>query len=47
MFCPRKKLISRTFKIRGKLIFLCPIERKRERERECESEKGKGKGKER
>jgi hypothetical protein len=41
MFCPRqKKTISRTFKIRGILVFLCP---KRERER-MRARKGKGKG---
>jgi hypothetical protein len=39
MFCPRqKKLISRTFKIRGTLVFLCPKERDRERARERERE---------
>ncbi len=46
-----KKIISRTFKIRGTLVFLCPreIERKRrerEQERERERERaGKGKRK--
>jgi hypothetical protein len=29
-----KKIISRTFKIRDTLVFLCPKERERERERE-------------
>jgi hypothetical protein len=39
MFCPRqKKIISRTFKIRGTLVFLCPKERERQRERERERE---------
>jgi hypothetical protein len=28
-----KKIISWTFKIRGKLVFLCPKEKERERER--------------
>ncbi len=57
-FCPRqKKIISRTFKIRGTLVFLCPKERERasKRDRESKSEKdkkkekgkGKRKGKER
>jgi hypothetical protein len=31
---PDKKIISRTFKIRGALVFLCPKERGRERESE-------------
>jgi hypothetical protein len=31
-FAPDKKIISRTFKIRGALIFLCPKEKERERE---------------
>ncbi len=49
-----KKIISRTFKIRGTLVFLCPKERERERESKSESESesksnsksksGKGKG---
>ncbi len=39
MFCPRqKKIISRTFIIRGTLVFLCPKERERGRESEGESE---------
>jgi hypothetical protein len=40
-----KKIISRTFKIRGTVhwYFYVP-ERERERERESKSEKGKGKG---
>jgi hypothetical protein len=49
MFCPRQKIISRTFKTRGTLVFLCPWgggerecetnnERKRERERERQRE---------
>jgi hypothetical protein len=44
MFCPRqKKIISRTFKIRGSLGFLCP----KVRDRESERERGRaGKGKE-
>jgi hypothetical protein len=40
-FAPDKKIISRTCKIRGALVFLCPRERERrerERERERESE---------
>ncbi len=34
MFCPRqkKKIISRTFKIRGALVFLCPKEGEERRE---------------
>jgi hypothetical protein len=40
----QKKIISRTFKIRGTLVFLCPKER--EREREIKKGKGRGKGKE-
>ncbi len=40
MFFPRaKKIISRTFKIRGALVFLCPDERQRERESERERER--------
>jgi hypothetical protein len=35
VFCPKQKIISRTFKIRGTLVFLCP----KERERECKSER--------
>jgi hypothetical protein len=27
MFCPTQKIFSRTFKIRGTLVFLCPKER--------------------
>ncbi len=34
-----KKIISRTFKIRGALVFLCPDERQRERESERERER--------
>jgi hypothetical protein len=42
-----KKIISRTFKIRGTLVFLCPKERGRERESDRErartrARKGKG-----
>jgi hypothetical protein len=33
MFCPVQKIISRSLKIRGALVFLCPRERERERER--------------
>jgi hypothetical protein len=33
-FAPDKKIISRTFKIRGTLVFLCPEERERARVRE-------------
>jgi hypothetical protein len=33
------KIISRTFKIRGTLVFLCPNERERERERVRERER--------
>jgi hypothetical protein len=40
-FAPDKNVISRTFKIRGTLVFLCPREREREREREGK-QKGKG-----
>jgi hypothetical protein len=42
-----KKIISKTFKIRVTLVFLCSKEREGERggERERESEKGKGKEK--
>jgi hypothetical protein len=60
MFCSRQqKIISRTFKIRGTLVFLCPKERERERdrggerarekerERERERERGRGREKER
>jgi hypothetical protein len=36
-----KKIISRTFKIRGTLVFLCPKEREREIERERERERTK------
>ncbi len=35
MFCPRQKIISRTFKIRGTLVFFMS---RRERESESESE---------
>jgi hypothetical protein len=38
-----KKIISRTFKIRGTLVFLCPKERDKDRVR---ARKGKKKGKE-
>jgi hypothetical protein len=38
-----QKIISRTFKISGTLVFLCP----KKRERESESKKGKGKERER
>ncbi len=53
MFAPDKK-ISRTFQIRGTLVFLCPREREREKESERErarakvrarKRKRKGKGK--
>jgi hypothetical protein len=57
-FAPDKKIISRTFNIRGTSVFLCSKAREREREskskrkreskskKEKEKEKGKGKGKE-
>jgi hypothetical protein len=38
----KKKLISKTFKIRVTLVFLCPKERKREREKERERERARG-----
>jgi hypothetical protein len=38
-FAPDKKIISRTFKIRGTLVFLCPKEREREKERERKRER--------
>jgi hypothetical protein len=38
-FAPDKKIISRTFKSRGALVFLCPKERERERERGGERER--------
>ncbi len=54
-FAPDKKIISRTFKIRGTLVFLCRKERdsksksenesKSESERKSESKSGKGKEK--
>jgi hypothetical protein len=37
-FAPDKKIIYRTLKIRGALVFLCPKERERERERESKRE---------
>jgi hypothetical protein len=37
MFCPRQKIISRTFKIRGALVFLCP--KKGEERRETRDER--------
>jgi hypothetical protein len=43
-FAPHKKILSRTFKIRGTLVFLCLRERERERER-ARARKGKEKGK--
>jgi hypothetical protein len=44
MFCPRQKLISRTFKIRGTLLFFCPTKRERARAR-ARAREGNGKGK--
>jgi hypothetical protein len=38
-FAPDKKIMSRTFKISGTLVFLCPKERERERKRERERER--------
>ncbi len=39
-FLPQtKKLISRTFKIRGTLVFLCPKERDGDKERDRERER--------
>jgi hypothetical protein len=35
-FAPDKKIISRTFKIRGALVFLCPKEREERREKKEE-----------
>ncbi len=40
-FAPDNKIISRTSKIRGALVFLCPKEREGEREREREREREK------
>jgi hypothetical protein len=37
----RKKILSRTFKISGTLVFLCPKDREREREREGKRERGR------
>jgi uncharacterized membrane protein len=31
-FAPDQKIISRTFKIRGALVFLCPKEKREERQ---------------
>jgi hypothetical protein len=36
-FAPDKKIISRTFKIRGALVFLCPKEGEERRETRDES----------
>jgi hypothetical protein len=36
MFCPRQKIISRTFQIRGALVFLCPKEGEERREKKEE-----------
>jgi hypothetical protein len=36
MFCPRQKIISRTFKIRGALVFVCPKEGEERREKKEE-----------
>jgi hypothetical protein len=44
MFCPNKKKISRTFKIRGALVFLCPKEgdeRRETRDERRESERAR------
>jgi hypothetical protein len=38
-FAPDKKIISKTFKTRGTLVFLCPKERDREKERAREGER--------
>jgi hypothetical protein len=38
-FFPDNKIISRTSKIRGTLVFLCPCERERERERKGKRER--------
>jgi hypothetical protein len=37
-FAPDKKIISRTFKIRGALVFLCPKEEERRETREVGQE---------
>jgi hypothetical protein len=51
MFSPRQQIISRTFKIKGTLVFLCPKERERargqEREGEQEQEREQERGRER
>jgi hypothetical protein len=39
MFYPDKKIISRTFKIRGSLVFLCPKEEERRERREERGER--------
>jgi hypothetical protein len=36
MFCPRQKIISRTFQIRSALVFLCPKEGEERREKKEE-----------
>jgi hypothetical protein len=41
VFCPRQKIISCTFRIRGTLVFLCPYIYKREREIKRERERKK------
>ncbi len=46
-FAPDKKIISRTLKIRGPLVFLCPKERERERERERDRERERERQRER
>jgi hypothetical protein len=42
-FAPDKKIISKTFRIRGTLVFLCPKEREIEREREQEKSESESK----
>ncbi len=39
VFPQTKKILARTVKIRGTLVFLCPKERERERERERKRER--------
>jgi hypothetical protein len=43
MFCPRQRIISRTFKIRGALVFLCPKEGEERRETRDERRETKDK----